>query len=498
MQMATNVELPNFDVLYEGKRNNKEEEVKPLTKKELDEVNEKIEEKHKYNLKGELVEMKPYLITSRNGKEYVHVGKLTEYIINKNPAIYVTGRFFFYRDGVYVEGRDGEEKTIIKEELGVEHARNHIINDVANMWKIDDRVSKYVEDINPDPYILNLKNGLYDIRTREVKPHTPEYLSTIQINANYDREAKGPRFLNFIQDAIQDKDSLEYFRQAIAYGLTNFIENKERIFFIVGDRNSGKSTALNVTLEALLPKNAKSHTELQQFQTDKFATAELFGKTANIYGDLSPAAMKEISVLKSITGRDGITSQRKFGNPFHHVPVTKFYQSMNTLPSNNSQDTTDAFYVRLGIILFDNPKKDEELDFGLEDHIINNELDFVLTWLLDGLDTFVNKQNFNFTKAEKVKEQVKKYEEENNSLIQFINDMCILEEEATVPTRILLDHYEEYCTKVLRITPKQGRTVRKFLVERYGIKYGENVRHPNTRQRAFGGIKLKRLEDQVI
>src|SRR5690606_3841375 len=51
-----------------------------------------------------------------------------------------------------------------------------------------------------------------------------------------------------------------------------------------------------------------------------FATSGLYGKIANISGDLSSRFLSDPQVLKEITGGDSISASRKFGQSFEFVP----------------------------------------------------------------------------------------------------------------------------------------------------------------------------------
>ena len=50
---------------------------------------------------------------------------------------------------------------------------------------------------------INFKNGIYDIRSRELTPHTPEFKSILQVPTTYDPEAKCPEIDAFLEDVLQ-------------------------------------------------------------------------------------------------------------------------------------------------------------------------------------------------------------------------------------------------------------------------------------------------------
>ncbi|WP_102272456.1 DNA primase family protein [Cytobacillus massiliigabonensis] len=455
---------------------------------------EKVEQQKKIKIipKKE-VEVKPYIYKDEKGKERINLGVFSEYIIQKYPAIIVGGWMFFYRNGFYQKGRHKEENTIIKRELGIKFFNRNLIEETVYLWKIDDRVSKEEEDLNPDPYILNVKNGLLDLRTMEVKPHTPEYISTIQINANYNPNAKSIYFKKFLNEAVPDMQIQQVLSEIIGYSLTFFYNSKKRIFLFYGQKNTGKSTILNVTLEALLPKVAKLHRQLTEFADDKYAGADLLGKTVNIYGDLSSKALTDTGTMKNLTGKDGISAQHKFGHSFDFVNKSKFVFSTNKLPQNSSSDTSDAFYERVMIIPFEKQKKQDEIDETLERNIIDNDLDYILLWVIAGLKKFIN-SGFKFTDSAEIQRRVANYEKENNTVLQFVEDCCVVGEDEYVTPNDFMKLYELYCEKELEQDSKIKKNVLAIIKAKFDIiTRSDNDaagRIPGTKISAWKGVGI--------
>jgi putative DNA primase/helicase len=49
---------------------------------------------------------------------------------------------------------------------------------------------------------LNVKNGLLDLETGELQPHTPEHRSSIQLPVEYDAEADCPTWHKFVEEVF--------------------------------------------------------------------------------------------------------------------------------------------------------------------------------------------------------------------------------------------------------------------------------------------------------
>ena len=70
----------------------------------------------------------------------------------------------------------------------------------------------------------------------------------------------------------------------------------------------------------MLGEENTSTTALQSLADNRFASAGLFGKMANIYTDLSPKLIKDAGLFKMLTGgSDHVPGEKKFQQPFDFV-----------------------------------------------------------------------------------------------------------------------------------------------------------------------------------
>ena len=90
----------------------------------------------------------------------------------------------------------------------------------------------------------------------------------------------------------------------------------------VGDEDNGKSVMLKIISKFLGRENISSKT-LHSLVNDRFATADLYGKLANIFADLSAKRLPDIEAFKVLASGDRISAERKFQNSFEFEPTTK-------------------------------------------------------------------------------------------------------------------------------------------------------------------------------
>lgn len=440
-----------------------------------------------YNIEDEKNKAIPrwYSVNENTGRFRLITGILADYLAENKPAIYTTGRFYLYQNGVYNICDDRQEETVVMDHIRSDCRTMKHIKDVASQWAISKKVRIAPDQLNKDPYILNLKNGLYDLRTNKLEEHTPRIKSTIRINAEYEPEAKGKVFDRFIKEVVPDKNNRLLVQEMVGYSITSF-NNAKKMFILDGKGDTGKSTLLNV-IEALLTEKNVSNVMLQKL-SDRFSTAQLFGKTANIFADLPSTALKGDSIFKALTGDDKVQAERKGQDPFNFYNKAKLIFSCNGLPDNYG-DRSDAFYNRLIILPFNHSVPKEKQDPHLNDKL-EKELNHILNWAINGLKRLI-KNNFVFTENQATKELVEEYKVNSNSVLLFINDMCEIEESNIVSTTELYKNYKLYCEENGLMPLKTIKFYRE-IENNYPneILRAENIRVPETHKRAFKGIRL--------
>ncbi|EMI11397.1 DNA primase family protein [Anoxybacillus gonensis] len=414
-------------------------------------------------------------------------GKFVDFLAEHVKAVCVNDDFYLYEDGYYKKTPDEILLGYIQEHIDSNIRTFSLMQDVLKQWKTNRKVVKREEELNKNKFLLNLKNGIYDLETNTfTEGHTPDELITIRINANYNEaltREDGQTFHKFLDFALPDPQVQMVLQEIMGYCISQFVE-AQKFFVFDGVSDSGKSLIISLIESLLAPENI-SHVRLQDLQG--FHLADLHNKVLNTFADLDARAITDGNIIKALTGEDVITADRKHKTGIVFKNKAKFLFSTNGMPKNYG-DKSDAFFRRLIIIPFKNQVKDEEKD-PLLFHKLQKEKDYIFMWALEGLKRLI-KERFQFTKSEQIQRKVQAYQEESNSLLQFINDCCELDPNGYVHSRWFMDFYKEYCRDELEIEPMKRKTVFKYLTDNFSIEYGDNIRVPGTRDRALKGIRL--------
>jgi putative DNA primase/helicase len=271
-----------------------------------------------------------------------------------------------------------------KGEVLVAAAVRHALEKYATTYDVNE-VKALIRDAKvTDRSVLRLEeplvccaNGVLNILTSELTPHTPNKVFLQRIPVAFDSAATCPNVDAFHEqvvdrgkvsanstsklvipgsnpgdrttpDVSHEQDDVQTLLEIIGYCLYPGYPF-HKAFMLNGDGSNGKSTWLNIVKTLLGPENC-SNISLQELENNRFAKAALVGKLANIYADLTSAALKHTGVFKQLVGGDRIGAEYKFGKHFSYDPTVKHLFSANTVPE--SPDDTGAYFRRWMIVNF--------------------------------------------------------------------------------------------------------------------------------------------------
>lgn len=258
------------------------------------------------------------------------------------------GRLYVFENGVYTpNGRRRVEKRVkaLCESLGKTKLWNPELASRVEAWIVTDAPDLWEQ---PPIDVLNVKNGLLDVRTKELGSHDPEHLSPVQIPVEFDPAAKCPAIEKFVQDCFpSDSHHLAW---ELAAWLMLPDTSIQKALLALGGGSNGKSVFLNL-LQEFIGRDNCSALSLHKIESDKFAAARLCGRLANICPDLPTAALSGTSMFKALTGGDTINAERKFESSFEFRPFARLVFSANSAP--RSDDATHGFFRRWLVLPFD-------------------------------------------------------------------------------------------------------------------------------------------------
>lgn len=361
--------------------------------------------------------------------------RLGDYLMLSDSFKTVMGseEVYCYKDGIYVN--EGKEliRTRTAHILGEEY-KSHYANETVSY--IQARTYIHPNLINNN--WLNLENGLLNPMTTEFRSHTPEIFTISRIPIFYDPKADCPLWKKSLMERVEKSIFLTV-QEAFGYCFLPG-QKYEKGFLLHGQKRTFKSTTLYI-LEGIIGRDNITAFSLQEFSNDKFASAYIYGKTANICGDINSKSLYDTGSFLKITGGDPITSSKKNKDYVTFYPSTKLIFSCNVIPATTNKNP--AFYRRWIILPFHVQTPADKVDPNFREKL-RAELPGILNWSLEGLRRLEDQGRFSYELSE---DEVKDMYEKNSDTVQSFIFNCIDMEndEGSLTKREVFSSYLEYC-----------------------------------------------------
>ena len=392
---------------------------KPLSDKELDVI-----------LRDEAFQKQSFF----KGRSFQH-DRFAEYLKRDSHIAKINGRLHIYQDGIYTPSAEAIEKAMVTLITFLKDAQRKETLKQLNLI-CDTRQPA-------SPELIAFSNGLYNIRDGSFKEFTPDVVITNKIPWPYNPAAYNELLDHTLDKIACNRPEIRALLEEMI-GSTFYRSNTVaggRSFILTGEGANGKSTIL-VALKTLLGVQNIASLDLKELG-DRFKTAELFGKLANIGDDIGDEFIANASVFKKLVTGDRVNVERKGQDPFEFNNYSKFLFSANNIP--RIKDKTGAVQRRLVIVPFDAKFTPNDADFRpfIKDELCEQgSMEYLALLGLQGLKRVLG--NAQFTTSSRVQGQLDEYEENNNPIIGFINEVGVdgIENEATDS---VYRRYKEYC-----------------------------------------------------
>lgn len=356
-----------------------------------------------------------------------------------------------------------------------EEVTKYILVDAPRLWE------------KPPRGVLNVLNGILDVRKRTLRPHTPDFLSPVQLPITYAPDATCPAIDEWVSGTME-ADCFHVLPELLAFCSMPDNPADQAVMFR-GPGGNGKSIALGILQTALGSSNTAA-VSLQKLTSSRFAANRLVGKVANICPDLPSSHLAETDIFKRITGGDPVNTEYKHGKDFDFMPHCKLLFSANETPT--SSDTSDAYFRRWVIVPFN--RKFEGTARVKRDVLMRRltapgELSGLLNRALERWDAVAER---GVTLSESMREALLQFMEQSSPITAWLGENVVRDPEGLVECSVLMEHYRDFARQHRHTFPSAkefGNKVRQFhpgvsVVLRYGA--GASM----SRTKHYAGLRL--------
>ena len=395
-------------------------------------------------------------------------------------------------------GDEGAEKTALDRAKAAQkgakaltdHAKRcQARSQLENMVKLaqsEPGIPAVPDDFDRDPWLLNVANGLLDLRTGRLKPHERGALATKLAPVAYDSAAPCPRWLAFLDRIFAgDQDLAGFVQRLTGYSLTG--STRDHVLpFCHGRGANGKSTMTGAIMAMLGDYAQKARRSLVTLgrNDDGGPTpdkARLKGARFVVVNETEEGRRLAESDVKDLTGSDRITAAYKYKDPFEFDPTHKLWLYGNGKPQITGTD--EGIWRRVKYIPFEVVIPEAERDPHLSEKL-TAELPGILAWAVAGC---LDWQRGGLREPDKVRAATAAYREEQDVLAAFLTDCCIDGAAYQVTATDLYTAYKAWCEET-GVKPESQRRLAPRLRER-GYTDGEREA-TGTRRKLWRGLAL--------
>lgn len=244
------------------------------------------------------------------------------------------------------------------------------------------------DQFDADPWILNVQNGMIDLRTSEIRKHDREAYQTKVIDVDYDPDAESDKWKNFLDHALPDGDLQYFVQRAVGYSATG-LTTEERLFFVYGQTRTGKGTFVSAVERVL---GEYTHTvDFETFLRQRTASsgprndiAAMRGKRLVFSQEVDEGRRMAESTVKSIVAGDKVSARFLHKEFFEFNPVCGIWLVANHRPEVNDED--DAMWRRILQVPFSIQLAEKDQDRDFKRDLVESEEDrkAILTWIVFG------------------------------------------------------------------------------------------------------------------
>lgn len=338
-----------------------------------------------------------------------------------------------------------------------------------------------LSDFDTDIGLVNVNNGIIELKTGKLLPHNPDYFMSKFISYDYDPNAECPKWLDYLNFAQQgDQETIKWIQKALGLSISG--ETAKILPFLYGENADNGKSGFAETLLALFgtygQKTSVEAMSLGDFRSggDKpnSVVARMRGARFIISNEMEEGLKLNVAMIKDLTGGDTITAREMRQNAEQFTPTHTLWLYGNHKPK--IADDNGAIWNRVCEIPFvvSIPK---EKQLPIMQDVIDmflTEAPGILNWIVKGY-ALMRKEGL--AKTESIKKATNQFRDEEDIFKQFIEEKFEFGENYTVPKDTLISMFSDYCKEYGNKESKlsKSKITRRLTKEHNVVAYGRGA-----------------------
>lgn len=340
------------------------------------------------------------------------------------------------------------------------------IHAMVRLAATEPEITIRADQLDVDRWLFNTRNGTIDLQTNKFYKHRPTDYITKLSPVEYDKHAKCPRWLTFLNEVLhEDEELVSFIQRAVGYSLTGDVR-EHSLFFAYGQGRNGKSTFFEVIRELMSDYAVQS--DFSTFQSSRSEgprhdLARMRGARLVTAIEARGDRSFDETVLKQMTGGDTISARRLYEDFIEFQPQFKLWLAANHLPLVREQ--TEAFWSRILMIPFTVIIPPERRKKNLS-RLLIKELPGILNWALEGCQQW---RRGGLQAPDTVKKAIEDYKEEYDVASEFFTSRCSLSPKFWTPRSALYQSFADWWMETRGRNPLSHTAFNRLVSERSDV-----------------------------
>jgi putative DNA primase/helicase len=420
------------------------------------------------------------------------------------------GTWWLWRRSHWSEREEIEVQALLY--AFTEHARCHnrdgeVVPWAPNRRKVDDLLNALAAitllapevdqptwlDGRESGTIVAVANGLLEVETRQLMPHSPQFFNQAAVPFDYDKDAARPQRWHDFLDALwpDEPAAIDVLGEWFGYVISGRLD-LQKIFVMVGPTRGGRGVIARIET-ALIGKANVAGPTLSSLASE-FGLEPLVGKSLAIISDARSGGGKNsplvVERMLSISGEDTLSINRKYKGHWIGKLGVRLHVISNVLP--RFADASSAIVGRLVLVLTTRSWLGKE-DFELE-RKLRSELSGILNWSLDGLQRLTVDNDNHFTELKTAEEAITVMRNLASPVGAFVRETYVLNPNEEIAVDTVYAAYKSWCEAGGHSKLNKDRFGRDLHAACPSVRK-RRPRNGSERYHVYAGLALRPAED---
>ncbi|MEY1161864.1 DNA primase [Providencia stuartii] len=345
------------------------------------------------------------------------------------------------------------------------------------------KVEICIADLDSDPMLLGVGNGVIDLKTGEYRENRRLDLITRYTPIDFNPNAKCPTWERFINDiTVGDTELASFLQRLVGYFLTGRTD-EQLLFFFYGHGSNGKSTFIQIIQSLMGSYATQINSDVLMMNKNSggpnASLAKLPGKRLVVANELPENGRLDDTLIKAMTGGDTLVARQVYGK--HEL---EFQSQFSLLIIGNHKpaihDMSHGMWRRMCLIPFAANFTAAQIDPELPVKL-GKELQGILNWALEGVQAW-HAEGLKRSLPTAVIAANDEYRQESDLIGEFL-ESCLQEPDAYTAASELYQAFLSFASE-----GNEWRMTQRIFTKKMVERGFEKVRRNN--KAGFRGIAL--------